>query len=165
MESSQIELFLRQMLQEVTGEERRWGRSQSQKRHHQPWDELMQTLDDATFCHMFGMTRATFSVLCTTIEEKVGEEVFKSELWLSCREVPPPGSKVKDCAFYPVGGLIFGEMKIAIMIRILSGASYLDVLFGYCVASCYEIQLGALTMSKSLRVTRINHVYDAIVRN
>ena len=31
---------------------------------------------------------------------------------------------------------ISGEMKIAIMIRMLSGASYLDILFGYCVVSC-----------------------------
>ena len=116
MESFQIELSLRQMLQEVTGEERRCGRSLPQKRHRKPWDELMQTLDDATFCRMFRMTRATFSVLCTTIEEKVGEEVFKSELWLSCRKVPPPGSNVKGCAFSPVGGLISGKMKIAIMI-------------------------------------------------
>jgi hypothetical protein len=45
----------------------------------QPWDELMQTMDDATFRCMFRMTRDAFSVLCTTIEEKVDEEVFKSE--------------------------------------------------------------------------------------
>ena len=91
-------------------------RLRAKKEVCQPWDELMQTLDDATFCRMFRMTRATFSVLCTTIEEKVGKEVFKSELWLSCRKVPPPGSNVKGCAFSPVGGLISGKMKIAIMI-------------------------------------------------
>jgi hypothetical protein len=34
------------------------------------------------------------------IEDKVGEEVFKSELRLSYRKVPPPGSKVKDAAFF-----------------------------------------------------------------
>ena len=44
------------------------------------------------------------------------QNVFKSELWLSCRKVPPPGSNVKGCAFSPVGGLISGKMKIAIMI-------------------------------------------------
>ena len=93
----------------------------------------MQTLDDPTFRHMFRMTRATFSVLCTTIEEKVGEEVFKSELWLSCRKVPPPGSNVKGCAFSPVGGPISGDV---IMIRMLLGVSYPDILFGYCVATC-----------------------------
>ena len=50
--------------------------------------------------------------------------MFKSEVWLNERRIP-----VTNAATNAVGGWVCGEIKVAlvVMIRMLAGASYLDV--------------------------------------
>ena len=72
----------------------------------------------------------TFDHLCKDVEEQVGEEEFKPELYLleklTGEEKIPP---------------IAGEVKMAIAIRMLAGGSYLDLipLFGVCQGSVYNV--------------------------
>ena len=135
LQSLEIEECLREMLQDITEEGQREVRSMPQNRSRKPWYELVQTLDDKVFRRIFRMTRESFTILCSTIETTVGSVVFKSESWLNSPARPSPSNSIKGCAYAPLGGIIPGEMKIAIMIRILAGASYLDVLMAFNVAS------------------------------
>jgi hypothetical protein len=67
------------------------------------------------------MPRETFGMLCSMVKEKVGEEEFKSADWISSDGRSSKVSKgVKGCALDPVGGLISGEMKLGMMIRVWS---------------------------------------------
>jgi hypothetical protein len=61
-------------------------------------------------------------VSCETIEASRGKDVFKSEVWLNERRIP-----VTNAATNAVGGWVCGEIKLALMIRMLAGASYLNV--------------------------------------
>ena len=67
------------------------------------------------------MPRETFGMLCSMVKEKVGEEEFKSADWISSDGRSSKVSKgVKGCALDPVRGLISGEMKLGMMIRVWS---------------------------------------------
>jgi hypothetical protein len=74
------------------------------------------------------------TTLCETIEASKGKDVFKSDVWLDERRIP-----VTNAATNAVGGWVCGEIK-SLMIRMLAGASYLDLLnqYGVSTASLYE---------------------------
>lgn len=70
-----------------------------------------------------------FDRLCECIIAKVGETSFKSQEWLLSREATKPPTYHATNA---LGGILSGEVKIAIMLRLMAGASsYLDVLLTY----------------------------------
>ena len=79
---------------------------------------------------MFRMPRDSFMTLVETIEESVGKGVFKSELWLEERKGP-----ITHAATGAIGGFVCGEIKLALTLRMLAGASYLDLLNQYGVSS------------------------------
>lgn len=66
---------------------------------------------------------------------RVGKDVFKSESWLAERVLPPT-----NAAMDAVGGFVSGQFKLALMLRILAGASYLDLLLqdNISTASVYK---------------------------
>jgi hypothetical protein len=133
-ECNEVELELLQLLDEMAKKEGSgswWDRSKPRKFSRTSWQNLTESLNDNTFRRLFRMSRETFDILCSKIKEKVTEEVFKSADWITAWKCSQ-GSSLRA----PIGGFIPGEMKIAMMIRILSGASYLDLLMGYSVASC-----------------------------
>jgi hypothetical protein len=72
------------------------------------------------------MTRFAFTNLCNSLATVLGENVFRSENgFLSTRNADSLASR---------GGLIPGEIKTAISIRILAGGSYLDLMPLFCVS-------------------------------
>jgi len=89
---------------------------------------LSQRLKDDQFHLMFRMDRECFQQLCSIILKKVGEKNFKPESYLhrldsdSSRE-----GNIYRAHKKTSGGYISGEIKVAITLRILAGASYLDV--------------------------------------
>jgi len=94
------------------------------------WADLVSTVPDNTFKRMFRMNKPVFERLCTKIREKVGEEKFKSEVFLSSRREP----RTQEATMY-VGGFIPGEVKVAMALRILAGSSYLDMILVFAVGS------------------------------
>jgi hypothetical protein len=46
------------------------------------WEEFSASLTDCQFRCYFRMTRECFDLLCTRIQDNVGEETFKSEAYL-----------------------------------------------------------------------------------
>ena len=93
------------------------------------------------------MNRGSFDKLCDTIALKVGDSVFKPENCATDEEGEEDGSsetgrRKRTCfATDALGGSLSGELKVAVMLRLLAGASYLDLLlvYGISSASVYSV--------------------------
>lgn len=84
----------------------------------------------------FRMSRPCFNLLCAKIEEVVGEKEFKSEAYLERLRSEGHSNKVASMynnSINSSGGYIPGEVKVAMTIRILAGASYLDMFLWFNV--------------------------------
>lgn len=107
------------------------------------WSEFQNLLSGKQFRRYFRMEKLCFKKLCKDIERAVGEEVFLSEKFLR-EEIHQKKyidlKKMNDAHKDSTGGFISGEVRLAITLRLLSGASYLD--------------LGLLF------ITSYSHVYD-----
>lgn len=122
-------------LDEIEREERKASRSKPQRRTRSSWYSWSSVINDTIFRRMFRMPRDSFDTLCDMIENSVGKDIFKSESWLAERVLPPT-----NAAMDAVGGFVSGQFKLALMLRILAGASYLDLLLQYDIstASVYK---------------------------
>ena len=98
----------------------------------QSFDQFIQVLSPIHFRRMFRMNRCSFDRLCECVISKVGESTFKSQEWLLSHEATKPSTYNATNA---LGGVLSEEVKIAIMLRIMAGASYLDVLFVYGIST------------------------------
>jgi hypothetical protein len=95
------------------------------------WAEIRDKFSDTVFRRMFRMSKDSYEILCLQIIDRVGEEDFKACDYLMSKETT---NQEKCSKFY--GGVISGELKLAMAIRMLAGASYLDLLDTYDVGSC-----------------------------
>jgi DDE superfamily endonuclease len=104
------------------------------------FEEITGVLSPIHFRRMFRMNRYSFERLCECIIFKVGESVFKSQEWMVSVEGQQFATRT-NCATDALGGTISGEAKTAIMLRIMAGASYLDLLliYGVSTASVYSV--------------------------
>lgn len=94
------------------------------------WDEFSETIDNTMFRRMFRMSKDSFKRLCETVRNVVGEDTFHSESFLEAGTYLP---NLRNANNYN-GGFISGELKMAITIRMLAGASYLDLMFGFTIS-------------------------------
>jgi hypothetical protein len=119
----------RRNLQAHILEQRRLCRSLPLEKTRPTWTGFCNTISDAHFRKQFRMTRCAFTNLCNSLSAAVGDHVFRSENgFLSTRNSESLSSR---------GGLIPGEVKTAISIRILAGGSYLDLMPLFCVSVPY----------------------------
>jgi hypothetical protein len=108
------------------------------------FNAIAGVLSPIHFWRMFRMKRASFDRLCKCIISKVGDDaVFKSQEWLdSCSRdneeaTTRTSSKRKtQCATNALGGTLSGEVNVAVMLRLMAGASYLDLLLIFGIAMC-----------------------------
>ena len=122
-----------------TAERRRdWGDRRNKSRKRRKFSEVIgkhfhsTTSDDHLgFRRYFRMTKDSFFKLCELITSKVGVAEFKPESL--CGDFAK--GSVKEA-----GGAICGEIRVAICIRMLAGASYLDlmVIFDLCHRSIFR---------------------------
>jgi hypothetical protein len=100
------------------------------------WEEFSAALTDPQFRHYFQMPCECFDMLCTKIKNNVGEGVFKSEQCLSelLSTLATPNSvaesQMRGIArghYMYTGGIICGEVKLAITLRMLAGGSFLNL--------------------------------------
>ena len=121
------------------------------------WENFKFSISRKHFTRLFRMSPHCFDLLCDLIKEKIGEDNFKSEAYiknvLSMMNVEDQGinsgnrkKRKKSCQIYNMnkktsGGYVCGEVKVAITLRILAGASYLDVacIFAIHYNYCYQI--------------------------
>jgi hypothetical protein len=101
-------------------------------------DIIHADFSDKQFRRMFRMSLESFDKLCVKICDTVGEKEFKPESTLISQNNPSstttaigedPTTKRKGLgAIDSSGGPLSGEVRVAIFLRILSGASYLDLM-------------------------------------
>ena len=68
------------------------------------------------------MGRDSFFKLCSLLRDAVGDDEFRPEEHLDAYNNQVKGAVKRS------GGIICGEVRVAIYVRILSGASYLDLM-------------------------------------
>lgn len=110
-------------------ERRFYNRRQSLPRSS--WSEIYNVIPDKLFRRMFRMKKEWFNDVRDAIIDVVGESVFKSEHWLqeNARNIPT------NEACNKWGGIVSGELKLAVTIRMLAGGSYLDIILSYGIKS------------------------------
>ncbi len=94
------------------------------------WEDFSSSLIESQFRCYFRMSRECFDMLCTKIKSNVGEGAFKSEQYLSeLQSTLAPQNSVPEhqmrslawCHFMYTGGIICGEVRLAIILRMLAG--------------------------------------------
>ncbi len=112
--------------------------------------EFSAALTDRQFRRYFRMSRECFDMLCTKIKSNVGEGAFKSEQYLSelLPTLAPPNSVAKSRMrgiarghYMYTGGIICGEVKLAITLCMLAGGPFLDlgIILGTGITHPYAI--------------------------
>ena len=104
------------------------------KKHSLPrrnWSEIYNVLPDKLFRRMFRMKKEWFNDVRDQIIETIGEEIFKTEHYLEENAKLIPTTEA--CNRW--GGIVSVEIKLAITIRMLAGASYLDLILSYGIKS------------------------------
>jgi hypothetical protein len=93
------------------------------------WSDVLATIPDTPFKRMFRCNKEVFSSLVSKIQDYVDPAVFKSDDWLD---------NINNISYIQA---ISGEVKIACTLRMLAGASYLDLLVIYNISQVmlYEI--------------------------
>ena len=83
------------------------------------------------FFRLFHMNRDCFKELSKKIEEAVGDEDFNSEEYLKLltgQGTSTPKGRMLHASKHATGEYVSGEWKLALTLRHLAGASYLDIL-------------------------------------
>ena len=95
------------------------------------WVAFQDWLTERQFRHYFRMSKVLFQQLVDDVSAAVGADEFKSEQYLQQRingtsMFPDPSNNILIAHHDSTGGFVSGEIKMAITLRILGGASYLD---------------------------------------
>ena len=128
-----IERDERNKLLDHIKEQRRLCRSLPTEKTRPTWAGFCNRVSDRHFRRQFRMTRLAFDNLCSILCLSVGAAMFR-----------PENQVISTCnaaSLQSRGGLIPGEIKTAVSLRLLAGGSYLDLmpLFDVSVAHIYVI--------------------------
>ena len=113
------------------------------------WSSENDRFTDRQFYRLFRMSRPCFKKLCRKIEKGVGEKVFKSEKYLEKLKSEGHSTRLGSmhCASEATTGeYICGEIKVAIALRLMAGASYLDMFLWINVNPDYARQIFGMVM-------------------
>ena len=115
-------------------------------KNRKDWSHYDRQISDQMFYRMFRMHRPCFHRLCCEIERAVGKETFKSENYIQHLRDIGPATRI-SCMYiasrHTSGEWIQGEVKVALTIRYLAGASYLDLFMAYHVSADYVLNIVA----------------------
>ena len=89
------------------------------------WSHFNKRISSKQFRRMFRMDRQCFGRLCLRIIAAVGEKEFKSEQYIDA--FLENKNRMYEAHKVTSGGYISGEVKVAIMLRVLSGGDVLDI--------------------------------------
>ena len=97
------------------------------------WSTMLNRINDIQFNRMQSMSKDCFQLLCEKIKNAVGEEELKYKAYCdkinnTSRSPYLQAHKKRD------NGIICGEMKVAITLRLFAGASYIDLQQLYSVS-------------------------------
>ena len=141
MQVFEMENTINILLTEHLREQRRLNRSLPLSRVRPTWANFASKLSERHFKRMFRMSLPAFTLLCRSIEKKIGHDKFRPE---KPEEVI---SDISDTDFTPEESIkskipiICGKIKVAIGLRMLAGGSYLDLvpLFDVSTSHIYNM--------------------------
>ena len=110
MEES-VEGFLRKEIKK----QRREERCLPSPKNRTSWEEFMDKISTGHFRRMFCMSQDAFDLLCKDVCKKIGEQVFL------------PAAEIKSSNSERTISRVYGEVKVAITLRMMAGGSYLDL--------------------------------------
>ena len=147
MEDAMLETTLRSYIERAKVSKIRQDSARHRKfRQRKSWSRFQYNLSDRQFRRYFRMSRECFECLCEKIKNNAGEQDFKSEIFLSLCRSGDAGGCPRATPFLRAhevmtGGLISGEIKMALTLRILAGGSYLDLSLLFEIGSSYAYQI------------------------
>ena len=109
------------------------------------WARFAAKLSDRQFRRYFRMSKVHFQLLCDKIEDLAGPAEFKSELYLNemlKESIIANGERNIFAAHeQSTGGMISGEVKLALTLRVLGGGTYMDMgmIFEISFNHCHKI--------------------------
>ena len=130
LELDALTLNAKEALGALLQEQHRRSREPEKKKERPSWSSLFNSTSNRVFRRMFRMKKKSFIKLCDKICAKVGEDKFLPEEHIKNQE----NWQKTNAATDHKGGLTPGEMKVAIALRMLAGASYLDLLWSFKVS-------------------------------
>jgi hypothetical protein len=89
--------------------------------------EITHRMSEKAFQRTFRMQRKSFIKLCALIANSVGDDKFKSESGTRVEKYTHNATEFR-------GGEISGELRLGMLLRLMAGASYLDLLMIYGVS-------------------------------
>ena len=95
------------------------------KKVREKWSDFNKRISDRQFRRLFRMNRDCFYRLCSRIIAAIGEKAFKSEEYIHA--FLENKSSIYEAHKLTSGGFISGEVKVAVMLRVLSGGDVLDI--------------------------------------
>ena len=111
-------------------------------RQRRSWLRFKNSLSPSHFRRYFRMSKDCFELLCEKIIENVGESEFKSEEFLKERMTEGNrSSNLMKAHLATTGGYICGEIKLALVLRLLAGGSYLDLAILFETSSSYAFPI------------------------
>ena len=108
------------------------------------WSYYNERLSDTMFYRLFRMNRRCFSKLCHLIEVAVGEDQFNSEAYMNrLRELghTTQMSSIFNCCQHSSSGWVEGELKVAMTLRYLAGATYLDLFLAFHISANHILSI------------------------
>ena len=93
------------------------------------WANFQAFMTDKKFRRYFRMSKQLFKILCDKIQDIIPPHEFKSEEYLEELLESPvvdPSRNILFAHAQSTGGFVSGEIKLAITLRILGGATYMD---------------------------------------
>jgi hypothetical protein len=134
-------------------EEKASNRVPPQLKCRRMWPEIRDKFSDTVFRRMFRMSKESYyEILCLKIVDEVGEEQFKP-----CDYLMSKGKTLQEKCTTFHGGVISGELKLAMAIRMLAGASYLDLL------DTYDVGPVSIYASFHHTISWINQTFDFVL--
>ena len=102
------------------------------------WDSFQQKLTKTQFRKYFRMEKECFKLLVSTVEGNIGVENFKSEAYIQSKEADSRYDEMYNAHKKSTGGIISGEIKLALTLRLLAGGSYMDLALLFEVSFSYS---------------------------
>ena len=132
------------------------------------WKKEQARFSGRMFYRLFRMKKPCFDNLCDKIKSKVGDDVFKSDEYLA--DIDNEGittwrGRIHQARKMTVGAPISGEWKLAISLRMMAGATYLDMYLWSNVSTPWVISLFNTVVSEWICETLVINLFDNIIGN
>ncbi len=132
------------------------------------WSAEQNRFSDAMFYRLFRMPRGCFHQLCQRIETKIGKKSFKSEMYLKSLDEKIESNRdtqLHHARKKTVGSTISGEWKLAITLRMMAGATYLDMYLWSNISPSQICRIFSDVTKNWINMTLDINVYDEFFAN